>query len=88
MFLGNNIQQAIYNGRIHNQLAPEITYVEPFFPVFIMKQLEILGHNVEHSETNKLFTSVQGIHIVVDDKKQKCIYAVSDPRKKGRSYGK
>jgi gamma-glutamyltranspeptidase / glutathione hydrolase / leukotriene-C4 hydrolase len=85
--IGTSLGDAIAATRIHNQLDPETTYVEHDIEKGVLGYLLKLGHNVEKSVQNSVFTSVQGILLKKDAIGRKSIHAVSDPRKGGEPYG-
>lgn len=83
---GSSLSEAIASCRIHNQLFPAKTFIEPSLPESIINSLQSLGHEVEVSELNTSFTSVQAIQMKKNDGR-KAIYAISDSRKDGASDG-
>ncbi|UYI27921.1 gamma-glutamyltranspeptidase [Encephalitozoon cuniculi] len=83
---GENLWEAITETRIHNQLFPDITFVEYNIPKDLEKYLTSTGHRVERSLQNTVFTSVQGI-LSRKVGGNKVIHAVSDPRKGGEAFG-
>lgn len=88
LFLGLGLDKAVAGCRVHDQLSPDVTYVEPTFPKGIWQRLRDIGHRLRVSETNSVFTSVQAIQLDVDENNRKNISAASDPRKHGASAGK
>lgn len=82
-----DLKSAIEKPRLHHQLDPNILYVEWSENNSVMEYLKSLGHVVEVSSTNSIFTSVQGI-IARYNKDNVSILAVSDPRKGGQPAGK
>lgn len=87
MMLGRSLAEAIKELRIHNQFYPKKTYVEGGFPVELKNYLIHVGHDVEESALNSIFTSVQGIRVISNESGEKTIEAVSDERKGGAAYG-
>ncbi|KAF7683204.1 Glutathione hydrolase proenzyme 2 [Astathelohania contejeani] len=87
LILGKSLEEAIMESRIHHQLIPAFTYVENNFPHDIRNYLKRLGHKVEVSTQNSIFTSVQGIHLIKTKNGDKIIQAFSDSRKGGKSDG-
>jgi gamma-glutamyltranspeptidase / glutathione hydrolase / leukotriene-C4 hydrolase len=84
---GSSLRDAITATRIHNQLDPEITYVEGNIDQSVVDYFLKLGHKVEKSLQNSVFTSVQGILLRRNGGGRKSIHAVSDPRKGGEASG-
>lgn len=84
---GNPLDIAISSCRIHNQLFPTQTFIEPSLSENIIGGLQELGHEIKVSELNTSFTSVQAIQIKRDGSGKKTIYAISDSRKDGVSDG-
>jgi len=87
MMMGVSMDEAINGPRIHQQLVPNKVYVEKNFSENIIKELEKRGHDVEISDLNTVFTSVQGIHLKTDGEGRKKMFAISDKRKMGLSAG-
>lgn len=87
MMLGKSLAEAIKELRMHNQFYPKKTYVEGDFPMELRNYLVSMGHVVEESSMNSIFTSVQGIRVIKDESGEKTIEAVSDERKGGAAYG-
>lgn len=87
MMLGKNLSEAVKELRLHNQFYPKKTYVEGGFPIEIKNYLTKLGHDIQESELNTIFTSVQGIRVIKDESGAKTIEAVADERKGGVAYG-
>jgi gamma-glutamyltranspeptidase / glutathione hydrolase / leukotriene-C4 hydrolase len=84
--LGSTLDEAIRKPRLHHQLDPNILYVEFSEDKNVIEYLKSIGHHVETSKTNSVFTSVQGIFDKVDNNIRK-IFAVSDKRKGGKPAG-
>lgn len=84
--LGFSLREAIEKPRLHHQLDPHVLFVEYSESPDVIKYLEKLKHTVKISETNSIFTSVQGIQINYR-LSSKNIYAISDHRKGGRAAG-
>lgn len=84
---GSSLDVAISSCRIHNQLFPTQTLIEPTLSESIVESLRGLGHEIEISELNTSFTSVQAIQVKRDGSGRKTIYAISDSRKDGVSDG-
>ncbi|WUR04975.1 gamma-glutamyltranspeptidase [Vairimorpha necatrix] len=82
-----DLKQAIDKPRLHHQLDPNVLYVEWSEDAKVQEYLRSLGHKVETSNTNSIFTSVQGIKIDYKNNKKR-IHAVSDKRKGGMTAGK
>ncbi|KAI5169118.1 gamma-glutamyltranspeptidase / glutathione hydrolase / leukotriene-C4 hydrolase [Pancytospora epiphaga] len=85
--LGMPLDQAISQSRIHNQLFPNVTYTEETFPEDVRKRLEMTGQNMQQSQLNTIFTSVQALYRYQNNKGECSIFAVSDPRKMGSPDG-
>ncbi|EQB61169.1 gamma glutamyl transpeptidase [Vairimorpha apis BRL 01] len=83
--LGFNLDDAINKPRFHHQSSPNVVYVESSEKASVINYLKNLGHVLEVSITNTVFTSVQGI--IVKGFSNKIIHAVSDVRKGGKSAG-
>ncbi|AFN83059.1 gamma glutamyltranspeptidase [Encephalitozoon romaleae SJ-2008] len=83
---GENLREAIIETRIHNQLSPNITFVEHNIPKALERYLISIGHRIEKSLQNTIFTSVQGIFLKSVGG-NRIIQAVSDPRKEGEAFG-
>lgn len=83
--LGLNLDDAIKKPRFHHQSMPNVVYVESSENASVINYLKNLGHIIESSITNTVFTSVQGI--IVKGFSNKIIHAVSDVRKGGKSAG-
>ena len=74
--------------RVHNQLSPNVTYIEDDFPEAVRELLRDAGEKLEVSEINTNFTSVQAIRIRKEAMgKQRRICAVADSRKDGAPSG-
>jgi len=86
LVLGKTLKESIHELRIHNQFFPGKTYVENGVCGCVKDYLGSVGHVVEESLVNSVFTSAQGIHVVEVDGKR-IIQAVSDERKGGASFG-
>ncbi len=84
---GMSFLEAVSATRIHNQLSPNITYVEKSFPKDIKKKLAQSGEIIKVSQLNTIFTSVQVVEIV-KNANNVIIHAISDYRKDGNSSGK
>ncbi|KAI4291953.1 gamma-glutamyltranspeptidase / glutathione hydrolase / leukotriene-C4 hydrolase [Pancytospora philotis] len=85
--LGLSIDQAVDACRIHNQLQPLTTFIEPSLQTDVKTRLERIGQQLELSAINTDFTSVQIIQVQYAADGQKTIRAVSDKRKHGGSVG-
>lgn len=85
--LGFTLNEAIQKPRLHHQLDPNILYVEFSEDKDVIEYLRSVGHKVETSKTNSVFTSVQGIFAKFDNNSRK-IFAVSDERKGGKPAGR
>lgn len=85
--LGSTLKESISKPRLHHQMDPNILYVEFTEEKDVIKYLKSVGHEVETSKTNSIFTSVQGILAKYDNNSTK-LFAVSDERKGGRPDGK
>lgn len=83
---GDSLEEAIMETRIHNQLFPNVTFVEYGIPEVLEKYLLGAGHRIEKSLQNTIFTSVQGI-LSKEANGSRAIHAVSDPRKGGEAFG-
>ncbi|ORD99959.1 GGT1 [Hepatospora eriocheir] len=87
LFLKMPLENAISFNRVHDQLLPPKTFVEFNFPKQLADELRQLGHNVEFSDENTTFTSVQAITAIFDKDQGNKIIAASDKRKNGVSCG-
>lgn len=87
LILGKNLEEAIMESRIHDQLVPNFTYTEGNLDKNIRDYLRSLGHNLAISSQNSIFTSVQGIRLEAKKDGTKHIEAFSDKRKGGLSSG-
>lgn len=77
---GEAIAPAIAKPRLHDQLIPNITFIEPTFPAAIAAGLRCIGHDVQVWSD---YAVVQGIV----RSPQGWMAAASDPRKGGRAAG-
>ncbi|XP_035762927.1 glutathione hydrolase 1 proenzyme isoform X2 [Neolamprologus brichardi] len=80
LFFNYDLKEAVLDPRVHNQLSPNITVVEPGFDKDVLDGLARKNHETE------LLTSMGAVVQAVlchDDK----VYAQSDPRKGGYAAG-
>ncbi|CAH1801092.1 unnamed protein product, partial [Owenia fusiformis] len=49
LWLGENIQTAIYNPRLHHQLLPNVIVQYGDFPKNILRGLSSIGHNIKYA---------------------------------------
>ncbi|ELA42496.1 gamma-glutamyltransferase [Vittaforma corneae ATCC 50505] len=96
LLAGNTLERAVSLCRIHNQLFPIKTMIEPTLPDRITEKLREMGHEIEFSELNTSFSSVQAIYLRKSTDNTSTngkggdvrIEAISDKRKQGLSDGK
>ncbi|XP_060764333.1 glutathione hydrolase 1 proenzyme [Neoarius graeffei] len=80
LFFNYDLKKAISNPRVHNQLSPNITLIEPGFDVAVMEGL-IKKHHLMQNLTS-MGAVVQAIL-----QEENRLYAESDPRKGGYAAG-
>lgn len=96
LLAGNTLEKAVSLCRLHNQLLPIQTMIEPTLSDEIIEKLKEMGHEIEFSELNTSFSSVHAIQIrkytgnagISGNSETIKIEAISDKRKQGLSDGK
>lgn len=83
---GNTLEKSVSLCRIHNQLFPLTTHIEPTLPDSVAEKLIEMGHDIKLFPGTEI-SSVQAIRLIDEDGKR-TIEAISDLRKDGASDGR
>lgn len=82
LFFGLNLGPSVTNPRLHHQLLPNNIFINKKYKLrkAIVDGLKAIGHKVKETSS---YSVVQAIY----KENANTIYAISDPRKKGKPAG-
>ncbi|KAF8629660.1 hypothetical protein AX17_005599 [Amanita inopinata Kibby_2008] len=79
---GLDVSNAIEYGRLHDQLYPQILEADNIYPMDLLNDLRVKGHNVTVVDVDRIAAVIQAIV-----QQNGTIYAASDSRKNGVAAG-